>query len=60
MSEIAENQATAELWCGRAEAALTRLKAVIDEARDTDVAGYLAGVLALAARAAADVADRGP
>ena len=55
--EMVENQATAELWCGRAEAALTRLKAVIDEARDTDVAGFLGGVLALAARAAADVAD---
>ena len=52
--ENTESQATAELWCGLADAALGRLKAVITEARDTDVAGFLAGVLALTARAAAD------
>jgi tetratricopeptide (TPR) repeat protein len=55
--ENAETQATAELWCGRADAALTRLEAVITEAQDDDVAGCLPGALALAARAEADLAD---
>jgi tetratricopeptide (TPR) repeat protein len=52
--------ATAELWAGRPEAALTRLLGVLDEATGTDVAHDAGECLALATRAAADLAAAEP
>jgi hypothetical protein len=55
--EFAESAATVELWCGRPGTAWDRLKTVLREAMETDVSAESSGALALAARAAADVAN---
>jgi tetratricopeptide (TPR) repeat protein len=52
--------ATAELWADRPEAALTRLLGVLDEATGTDVVQDAGECLALATRAAADLAAAEP
>ena len=58
--EATEDAAMVELWCDRPAAALQRLLRVIGEHVHSDASAYLAGLLALAARAAAEVGDRGP
>ena len=55
--ENAEDAATVALWCGRPHSALDRLVAALQESMATEVSVESSGVLALAARAAADVAD---
>ena len=55
--ESAEYDATVDLWCGRPRTALDRLVAVLRESMATDASAWSSAVLALAARAAADVAD---
>jgi tetratricopeptide (TPR) repeat protein len=55
--EFAEEGATVELWCGRPHAALDRLLAVLQDSVSTPAAAEVGADLALAARAAADVAD---
>jgi hypothetical protein len=52
--------ATAELWAGRSENALERLLGVLDEAVGTDVAQQSGECLALAGRAAGDLAAADP
>ena len=55
--DLAEQGAPIDLWCGRPRAALDRLVAVLTESMATEAAAETGGVLALAMRAAADVAD---
>ena len=60
---FAGSAASVELWCGRPAAAWARTTAVLRESLTTDAAAWSSGVLAVAARAAAEVADadlRGP
>jgi hypothetical protein len=54
--ESAEKAAGILLWCGRPQAALDRLLAAIRDAVATPASAYLGADLALAARAAAEVA----
>jgi tetratricopeptide (TPR) repeat protein len=53
--DSAECAATADLWCGRPQAALERLMVVLREAVTTDASAMVGGMLVLAARAAADL-----
>jgi hypothetical protein len=53
----AESRAVVDLWCDRPRVALERLLGVIEEAVATPASAGLGAALALAARAAADVAD---
>jgi hypothetical protein len=55
--ELAEDGATIDLWCHRPQIALDRLLAVLRDAVTTPAAAEVGGDLALAARAAADVAE---
>ena len=55
--EFAENSATVDLWCDRPQAAFDRLLAVLRDSMKTAAAAEVGADLALAARAAADVAD---
>ena len=55
--EAAEHVASAELWCGRPGQAFDHLVAVLRESMATAASAEVGADLALAARAAADVAD---
>ena len=55
--ESAEHLASADLWCGRRATALDRLVAVLRDSVATAASAEIGRRLALAARAAADVAD---
>ena len=55
--ELAEHGATVDLWCGRPHTALDRLLTVLQDSVKTAAAAEVGADLALAARAAADVAD---
>ena len=55
--EVAEDVASADLWCGRPRPALDRRVGVLRDSVDTAASTEAGAVLALAARAAADVAD---
>jgi hypothetical protein len=58
--DLAERFASAELWSGRPQRALDRLRAMLDESLGTDADRESATVLVQAARAAADVAASTP
>ena len=58
--ELAERLAYAELWSGRPQQALDRLRAMLDESLGTDAAAETGALLVLAAQAAADVAASTP
>jgi hypothetical protein len=55
--EAAEKAAITDLWCGRPQSAFERLLTVAQDAVATPVSAEVGTDLALAARAAADVAD---
>ena len=55
--ELAEHAAIADLWRGRPRPAFDRVMKELRVALGTDVAVHVGGALALAARAAADLAD---
>jgi hypothetical protein len=58
--EFAEDAAIVDLWCGRPRRACDRLVSVLREAMATEVAAECGAALALAMRAAADIADSLP
>jgi len=58
--ETTEVFAEADLWGGRAQAAYDRAVDLVHTCAPTDASGWLAGLLVLAARAAADLAPSGP
>ena len=58
--DLAERFASAELWSGRPQRALDRLRAMLDESLGTDADIETTALLVLAAQAAADIAASTP